>query len=322
MNILIIRFSALGDLVTLEPTFRAIRHFFPDANITFITSGIGKGLYADTLYFNNFIIHTNTFQTLKQIQEKKFDIVYNLHCNSLSHFLNIFINKKKTTNIAANLFQKILGIKIKAKELEQLLRESGINHEKIMNYFQDNVAKRISLEYKKNSDLHLPKKYIAISTGSSQRWLSKKWGIENYKELIIKLHQLDYDIVLIGTELELSESKQIKIASPFVYDLTNKSNLSQLKCILGHASLYIGNDSGPTHIAAAVKTNTLTIFGPTGKHHSPKFGRYFGEHAYVTPSEKIDCHPCYKPICPKNMECMKDITIGDVYSSAKRLINA
>ncbi|MDX1296142.1 MAG: hypothetical protein R3302_07735, partial [Sulfurimonadaceae bacterium] len=68
MKILIIRFTSLGDLVTLEPTFRMIRHFFNDAEITFLTTGVGKGLFADTDYFDRYVIHKGVFPSISALR--------------------------------------------------------------------------------------------------------------------------------------------------------------------------------------------------------------------------------------------------------------
>ena len=95
MKILIIRFSALGDLVTLEPTFRAIRHFYSNSDITFVTSSIGKGLYLDSGYVDKFIIHKDFKDTKLEINAYDYDIVFNLHCNSLSHRLVLFTKYNK-----------------------------------------------------------------------------------------------------------------------------------------------------------------------------------------------------------------------------------
>ena len=82
--------------------------------------------------------------------------------------------------------------------------------------------------------------------------------------------------------------------------------------MLAEVDLYIGNDSGPSHIAAGVGTNTITIFGSTDIKHCVKFMPYIGIHEYLKPSEDIKCHPCYKTKCPTNMECMASISVESI----------
>jgi ADP-heptose:LPS heptosyltransferase len=82
MNILVIRFSSLGDLVTLEPTFRALRYFFFEDKISFLTTGVGKGFYQDSNYFDEYILHKGIFSSINELKNSKFDLIINLQGNT------------------------------------------------------------------------------------------------------------------------------------------------------------------------------------------------------------------------------------------------
>lgn len=316
MNILVIRFSSLGDLVTLEPTFRAIKYFYSDAKISFLTTGVGKALYQDTDYFDEYILHKSVVSSISQLKNIKFDLIINLQCNKPSHYVSLFLKKDLLVNKSHSLSQKLLGIKGKSKTIQEIIEKTTlIPQSKIDNYFLE-IKEYIKLPVGKENffESKNTKKYIAISIGTSERWLSKKWGVANYLNLIKKLVENDYQIILIGSELELEESELIlnNFKGNEVLSFVNKTNLTQLKNLLAEVDLYIGNDSGPSHIAAGVGTNTITIFGSTDIKHCVKFMPYTGIHEYIKPSEDIKCHPCYKTKCPTNMECMASITIDQV----------
>ena len=319
MNILVIRFSSLGDLVTLALIKNAIRYFFPDANIVFLTSNIGKSLYEDTKIFDRFIVYHNAISTLKELRDTKYDIVFNLHCNSLSHMLVALLKKSKVINSAANLIQKMLHIKVKVRPVQITLQESGISKAKIDAYFKQENSNKIILPVSNKKVIQTDKKVVAISTGSSEKWKSKQWGVQNYIDLIKKLQQNNIQVVLIGTKLEENDAKQIMKSCTGVISYVNSTNLTKLKSILFQADLYIGNDSGPSHIAAALKTNTITIFGPTSTRHCVKDMPYTGKHICIKPSKEIDCHPCYKASCPTKLECMKSISVDEVFNAAKSM---
>lgn len=72
MKILMIRFTALGDLVTLEPTFRAFRYFFKDAKMTLLTSSFGKGLYEESDYFDDYVVHKSFLATVQHLRKRAF----------------------------------------------------------------------------------------------------------------------------------------------------------------------------------------------------------------------------------------------------------
>lgn len=317
-NILIIRFSSLGDLVTLEPTFRAMRYFFKDSNISFLTTNIGKNLYEDSGYFDDFIIHKNVFTSIKNLKTNNYDIVINLQCTKPSHYVNLFLNKKKTINKSFNLFQKIFRIKTHTKSIQEILSLADIEQHKIQKYFETEDEK-IKLPVSKSKFIinNVGKPIVAISTGTSERWLSKKWGITRFIDLVDKLLTEDFHVVLVGSSLEAEDAKLITKKFNNIDNFVNKTNLTQLKNLLAEVDLFIGNDSGPTHIAAAVGTNTITIFGSTDIKHCVKFIPYRGQHEYLKPSEDIKCHPCYKTKCPTNMECMESIKVNDVFLKVK-----
>ena len=323
MNILVIRFSSLGDLVTLDVTFRAIKHFYKDDNITFLTTNIGKALFVDSGYFDDYIIHKNVINTMKLLSNKQYDLVINLQCNKPSHYVTLFTKKKKVVNKSFNLFQKIFQIKPHVKDAKEILAASDIEKGKIDTYFgADDGLIKLPVAKSKLINKDSDKIYIAISTGTSERWLSKKWGVNNYSNLVGKLLKKDYEVILIGTSLELEDADKITDRYPEIKSFVNKTNLTELKNLLAHVELFIGNDSGPTHIAAAVGTNTITIFGSTDIKHCVKFMPYKGQHEYLKPSEDITCHPCYKTKCPTNMECMESIKVDHVFAKVEEILKS
>ena len=320
-KILIIRFTSLGDLVTLEPTFRAFREFFKDSEITFLTSGVGKGLFADSGYFDEFIVHKKFLETVSSLKNKEYDLVINLQCNRPSHFINLLVSKKKTINKSFNLFQKMFGIKVHSKSAAEMIKLAGFDEKVVDEYFKKDegfikLPTSKSELFTKNNE----KKVIAISTGTSERWLSKKWGLDNYSNLIAKLIENNFEIILVGSALELEDSEILLKKYPQIKSFVNKTNLTELKNLLVNVDIFIGNDSGPTHIAAAVGVNTITIFGSTDIKHCVKFMPYTGIHEYLKPNEEITCHPCYKTKCPTNMECMQSIKVENILEKI-RIIN-
>lgn len=311
MKILVIRFTALGDLVTLEPTFRAFRYFFKDAKMTLLTSSFGKGLYEDSDYFDDYVVHKSFLTTVEHLRKEHFDIVINLQCNKPSHYINLLLHKDKTINKSFTLFQKIFHIKTHSKNIKEMLLCANVEQNTIESYFKDTDNNTILLPTCKDKTTTTHHR-IALSTGSSERWKSKQWGIENYCKLIQKLSHDGMQITLIGSKLEEEDAQYIINYIPTVSNLVGKTSLSELKNILNTVDLYIGNDSGPTHIAAGVGTDTLTIFGSTDIKHCPKFSNYHGTHLYLKPDDTITCHPCYKGMCPTKHECMKNISVDTV----------
>jgi ADP-heptose:LPS heptosyltransferase len=87
-------------------------------------------------------------------------------------------------------------------------------------------------------------------------------------------------------------------------------NLKQLACLLSLADLMITTDTGPMHVASAMKTPVVAIFGPTAPWRT---GPYGNGHAVIKSS--VACSPCFKKKC-NTKECMAEITVDNVFSLA------
>lgn len=320
MRILLIRFSSLGDLVTLEPAFRAYRHFFKKAHLTLLTSGLGRGVYEDTEYFDEYITGKSFLDTLHKLRQNDYDIVINLQCTRPSHWLALFTKKTRLVNQSASMVQKYFHIKPTVKTHKDILEELGYDREEIETYFASNSM--ISLPYFQAvfSWNNQESKIVALAPGASERWESKKWGDKNYLDLAGVLLSAGYKIVLIGSALEYSIGEDIEKKYPQIINMINKTNLSQLKALLASVDLLVCNDSGPAHLAAAVGTDTLTIFGSTDIKHCVVFGPYFGQHKYAVMEPRLQCQPCYKSKCPTQHECMNNISVMQIYSLLQEML--
>lgn len=323
MNILIIRFSSLGDLVTQEVAFRAVRHFYPDAHITFLTSSIGKALYEDSQYFDDYIIFKKDYlKTNMKLRKKYYDKIFNVQCNRISHLLLMGTMHGQLLNQSGTWWQKFFYIKSKPMWMPTMLEHAGISTKSIQDYYaiSDNLIislpyKKVDFEWSKNQST-----VIALAIGASERWSSKKWGDEKYSELSKLLIQNHYQVILIGSKLESNAGKLIEEQNPKVINLIAKTTLSELKSVLTHTDLLIGNDSGPAHLSAGIGKNTLTVFGSTDIKHCVKFGNYRGQHDYIVSKPPLSCQPCYKSTCPTKHECMENISVNTVLVKAQEIL--
>jgi ADP-heptose:LPS heptosyltransferase len=150
--------------------------------------------------------------------------------------------------------------------------------------------------------------FIAVVMGSS--WESKDWNFEGYGQLVQQvIKNLKRHVVLLGggDQWTVAEKQLQKANSPNIINLTGNS-LIEMTAVLKAAAAAVGPDSGPGHLAAAVGTPYVTLFGPTpASRHVP----YGCEHLIV--QSGLDCAPCYQRQCPdRNNQCMQNIELDDV----------
>ena len=331
-EVLVIRFSSLGDLAVMEPAFRAVRHFHPKSKITFVTSQIGYELYYGSPHFDNFVIDnypnkkfiSRAYNLYRNLKTRRYSYIYNLQCSSVSHLLTSTLNKEHLINQSSSQLQKLLTIKPKGKLPHEYLVEAGHSNDKVTTYFGNSDSHKINLNTSPKANNHfqtlleksaLARPVIAIAPGASKKWISKKWGDQRYQELSEKLEQAGFFIIFIGSHLEENICQRMAESIGNAISLANKTSVLQLKSLLKNVNLLIANDSGPAHIAAGVGTATITLFGPTSTHHCVKYFPYTGEHACIeTTYEK--CKTCYKPSCPQADQCMSHISVDNVFETA------
>ena len=316
-NILVIRFSSLGDLITLEPTFRAFRHFYPQDHITFLTTQVGFELFKDSNYFDDYIIDNGLFKNIHKMKNEKFDIIFNVQNNKPSLILASLLNSKLIINKSYSILDKLFCRKPIVKTFLEMLEFSGISKDLLKAYDID--KNKIAILPSKKIHDFTEHNFVAICTGSSKQWPSKQWPLEKYIELIHFFSENNIRTILVGSQLEIRASNEIKkyFSENEIIDFVDKTTISELKNILSSVKIFIGNDSGPAHIAAAVGTSTLTIFGSTDIKHCVKYLPYSGHHICIKPDMSVKCHPCYKKICPTHHECMDNINTTKIINSIK-----
>ena len=155
-------------------------------------------------------------------------------------------------------------------------RKNSIPHLSVVKGLEETI----SLIFREGA-YDLNKRFIAIHPGSSNP--VKIWDIAKYAELINKAkRELDIDFVLLGTEAERDlTSSIIELIEGDILDLTGKLDLFQLAFVLGKSSIFIGNDNGPMHMAAAVNVPVVAIFKKTQPGTNPARWRPYTEKAVV-----------------------------------------
>jgi lipopolysaccharide heptosyltransferase II len=153
----------------------------------------------------------------------------------------------------------------------------------------------------------LPAGAAWIAVSSAARWPTKRWPPASFAAVLDRLQQEGLGrVVLIGGAEERHEAQGLKrLMRTEPVDLTGETTLQLLPALLRSASLLLTNDSGPMHIAAAVGTSVVALFGPT----SPALtGPYGTEHRALT--SPVPCSPCFSRRCrnPVQLECLRNLS--------------
>jgi lipopolysaccharide heptosyltransferase II len=148
--------------------------------------------------------------------------------------------------------------------------------------------------------------FITVLMGSS--WETKDWFPDRYHRLVKNMtYSGNMTVVLIGDQSKTAEAADLceKIRSDKLFNLVGKTSLLEVIAVLAAAAAGVGPDSGPAHLAAAVGTPFVTLFGPTP---AIRTAPYKCENLVV--QSELNCVPCYKKDCPDlDRECMRLVTV-------------
>jgi heptosyltransferase-2 len=159
---------------------------------------------------------------------------------------------------------------------------------------------------------------IALAPGAVGA--SKRWPENSYAELTARLVAGGKSVWIVGSEKEKALAANIMgHPSPHIRDLTGP-DLRNAILALKAADAVVSNDSGLLHVAAALGTPTVGIFGPTSAWHWAPLNPLAA--VMETPNE-LPCRPCHKPVCRvRHHQCMHDISVAQVALAVARILKS
>jgi heptosyltransferase-2 len=150
------------------------------------------------------------------------------------------------------------------------------------------------------------------AVGPSKRWTA-------YGELAARLVEMGLAVWVVGGPGEKDIAADITRYAPQVYDLTG-ADLRNAILALASAAVAVSNDSGLLHVAAALGTPAIGIFGPTSPWHWAPLNPIA---AVIEPRTDLPCRPCHKPTCRlQHHRCMRDIPLEEVAAAVQTALQA
>lgn len=264
-NILVIKHGALGDFVIASGGMRAIRAKHPDAHITLITQAFLIPLAKAFGFFDEFVVDNRGYAVADwwrvvklTLADRKFDFIYDLQSSNRT-LVRYMPLARFATRHAMNWGRSTKGgfdfICTPAK-LPYTWKRATIKH-------VDLICPAVDL-----TDCHsdgkllssLPEKYALLIPGCSAGNEQKRWPAENFRKLTEYFAELGLKSVVLGTKMEAREINAICDGNEHAISLLGKSAIPDIPDLAMRASIVVGNDTGPTHMAEFAKANTVILF--------------------------------------------------------------
>ncbi|MDD5716643.1 MAG: lipopolysaccharide heptosyltransferase II [Sulfuricurvum sp.] len=319
MTLLVILPNWLGDAVMATPAIEALCARHPNARLTIVGSYVScealkhhpqcSRYYVDETKKggNRFL---NTYRFAKELGAHDMAITFRnqLHSSLLLYWSGTSITVGRSS-WHSNLF------------LTQTVKPAHPSH--LCEQYRD-IAQLLCQEPLAigKLKLHIPphtygRPTLGINPGATYG-SAKRWYPEKFAEVARALSDR-FDIVLFGgpNEVEMAKDIESRLGGIAITNLAGKTSVETLCSHLGGLSLFITNDSGPMHVAAAYQVPTVSIFGPT---RHKETSQWMNTKSIIVRHD-MECAPCMKRECPLgHHECMKSITSEEVIRAAKTLI--
>ena len=327
-NILLIRLSSLGDVVLTTPAIRAVRAHFPDAYIAMLVAKQSADVLRENPHLNEIITYDRLakdkdtgemLRVIRHLRERKFTMAIDLQRKFRTELLMYFsgaaervgqgrlctvrLQEQGNKHATAHYFDLLHAVGIPAvdQRLELFLAES----ERI------DAAKRFNTAGVSEMALN-----IGLFPGAG--WKLREWMPERFAAIGDRLvAQFNANVLVFGGSKETKLVQTVvdlmdAPAIPFAGNL----QIRQLAACIEQCDLFLTNDTGPMHIAAAVGTPTVSLFGPGNHIRFQPLGTL-----HQTIRHDVPCSPCkqFTNKCKDNI-CMKGIAVDEVWQSISRAL--
>jgi heptosyltransferase-1 len=337
MNILIVKLSAIGDVVHTLPSLAALRNLYPDAHITWVIEEASSDLIKGHPYLDRVIIshrkkwihdlkHGRIGTSLREMKSfirdlkaRSYDLVIDFHGLFKSAMVVSLSSGKR--KLGYDSMQELSGFFLNEKIPEDMKKHAVDRYLDFPRYLRADVNEAeflipIGEENKRNVEgllrthgIEKEDKYVAISPVAL--WETKLWEDEKFARLCdLITEQQKVKVVFTGSDRRKLECIQLLMKSSSI-NLGGKTTLRDLAYLYQLASLLITTDSGPMHIAASVGTPVIALFGPTDPLRTGPYGK---GHRVIR--KELSCSPCFLKKCDSK-KCMQDITVEEVFQAVK-----
>lgn len=335
MRILILCPNWVGDVVMATPTFRAIRNWYAEAEITCLARPYVADVLAGAPWFDELILHApgsaqgeqRTLPVLRKLRRLRFDLAVLLTNSWRSAALAWLAGAKRRVGYSRDGRGMFLTDRLSApREGRGYVPTPAIDYYLKLAYYLGCPSESYGME------IFTTREDEACAAALWRRWgldgatvvalnsggafgSAKAWPAEYFAQLARRLavERSSGVLILCGPkEREMARGIATAAGHPRVFSLADEPlGLGLTKACVRRCDLLVTTDSGPRHFAAALGVPVVTLFGPT---HIAWTETYYAKAIHL--QTKVPCGPCQLPECPLDHRCMRELSVAEVYDAA------
>lgn len=342
-RVLFLRLRNLGEAVLDTANLRALKRFRPDLQITTLVEAIYTDLYEADPDIEAIPLtrgsqekrssFTSRLSVIQAIRQRKFTAVINLHGGPTSAQLTFLSGAKH--RVGAAHFRNGYAYNLRVPPSEEILGRTNLHTvESQFGWFKwlglpletpaptqlfvasnQRAAAHAKLD---EAGINLDKPYAVLAP--TNEFYTKRWMPERYAAIAERLLSRGYQIVLTGapTAEQIAQVESVQAATSLSLAALTSLSIGELMAVIADAKVFVGNDSGPAHIAAAVKTPLVVLFGPA----SSVRWRPWADNRAELVQNSFACNPCAMYTCTEfaEPECIRSITVGQVMKAVDNVL--
>lgn len=334
-NILIVKLSAIGDVIHALPVAHALKQKYPQARISWVVEKPAYDLLTNNPAIDEIILFDKPrFKSVtgllkyspeltRLLKSRQFDLALDLQGLFKSAAIVALSGTKQCVGycdmreLSGWISRPVCGAYSNGHVVERYLdvaRFLGCEVDKaafIVNNTPEEAANAAAVAAQAGLPAGQP--YVILAPGTN--WSSKCWPVESFGELAAALKQSGILSVITGGASDGGLALAIRNICPEAIDITGKTTLKELAFLMKGACCFVGGDTGPMHLAAAVQTPVVALFGPTDPARN---GPYGDHHTVLTVQE--ECTKCWKRECPKGKQCLAAIEVKPVLAAVQNIL--
>lgn len=334
-RVLLIRLRSIGDTVLSTPSLFALKRFLPHAAIDILLEDWVAPILDGFPHVDNVITlerksTSSRVRVARRLRAEHYDVVYNLHGGTTATLLTRATGAKHRIGYATYQYARLhnhlspssssLWGQNKTHSVEQQLALLGWTGVPVSDRPPTQLA--VTAEAAASIAARLQAAGMTATPFAvihpAAAFATKQWATEKFARVANALAGEGLGVVAITSPDETQIVEELKRNSSAQVMSLSDLSLPEITALLARARLFVGNDSGIAHIAAAVESPAVVIFGSSNVAHWRPWARAAAEVVY----EELECQPCHGYFCEEfdEPECIKRVPVERVIAATQRVL--
>ncbi len=332
-RILVIKLGAIGDVLRTTPLLAALKRAYPESHVTWVVDRGSREVLEDNPSIDRLL--TLDLEAVLQLSAEQFDVAINL--DKVPRATGLMMQMKATRRLGFGLtpYGTLCALNRESEYALILGVSDEIKFRRNEKTYPEIVAEACGLPYRRDPYILVLRErheayaraflrergllgkgpLVGLNTGSGPVFATKRWELDRFAALARRLSEAGAAVILMGGVDEIERNREIeRLAGVPLVHSGGRHSIREFAALIRHLDVLVTGDTLALHLALAVETRVVALFGATCPQEIDLYDR--GEKIVGA----VPCAPCYLSLCTEHdMACMKAIEVETVFAAVTRL---